>query len=162
MLEAVMKVIPTEKIAVHFHDTYPNNVSWLIQGEINWELGTLEGWRFLQESSWASFYRVARETRLPRKTSTRQPISSGEWSTSFLYEKNGETTYNFSFLTRKRYGQALANILVALQMGINIVDSSVGGLGGCPYAVGATGNVATEDVLCIFFFLLHLAEYKSV
>lgn len=45
------------------------------------------------------------------------------------------------------YGQALANILIALQMGINIVDSSVGGLGGCPYAVGATGNVATEDVL---------------
>jgi len=66
MLQAVKEVIPTEKIAVHFHDTY---------------------------------------------------------------------------------GQALANILVALQMGINIVDSSVGGLGGCPYAVGATGNVATEDVL---------------
>jgi len=45
------------------------------------------------------------------------------------------------------YGQALANILMALQMGVSIVDSSVGGLGGCPYAVGATGNVATEDVL---------------
>ncbi|MCO5568248.1 hypothetical protein L7F22_021944 [Adiantum nelumboides] len=45
------------------------------------------------------------------------------------------------------YGQALANIFLALQMGINIVDSSVAGLGGCPYAKGATGNVATEDVL---------------
>eukprot|EP00250_Pteridium_aquilinum_P010541 c19462_g1_i1 orf=179-1549(-) len=45
------------------------------------------------------------------------------------------------------YGQALANIFLALQMGINVVDSSVAGLGGCPYAKGATGNVATEDVL---------------
>jgi len=45
------------------------------------------------------------------------------------------------------YGQALANILIALQHGISVVDCSVGGLGGCPYAQGATGNVATEDVL---------------
>ncbi|PLX80627.1 MAG: hydroxymethylglutaryl-CoA lyase [Desulfuromonas sp.] len=45
------------------------------------------------------------------------------------------------------YGQALANILVALQEGVSVVDSSVAGLGGCPYAPGATGNVATEDVL---------------
>mgnify|MGYP000968839151 FL=1 len=45
------------------------------------------------------------------------------------------------------YGQALANILVSLQMGIAVVDSSVGGLGGCPYAKGASGNVATEDVV---------------
>tara|TARA_R110001583_G_scaffold129820_1_gene281670 strand:+ start:68 stop:976 length:909 start_codon:yes stop_codon:yes gene_type:complete len=45
------------------------------------------------------------------------------------------------------YGQALANILVALQLGINTVDSAVAGLGGCPYAKGASGNVATEDVV---------------
>ena len=45
------------------------------------------------------------------------------------------------------YGQALANILVALDHGISVIDASVGGLGGCPYAKGATGNVATEDVL---------------
>ncbi|KAM5125771.1 hydroxymethylglutaryl-CoA lyase, mitochondrial-like isoform 1-T1 [Mantella aurantiaca] len=45
------------------------------------------------------------------------------------------------------YGQALANILVALQMGIHVVDSSIAGLGGCPYAEGASGNVATEDVV---------------
>ncbi|TMX04299.1 hypothetical protein EJD97_010140 [Solanum chilense] len=45
------------------------------------------------------------------------------------------------------YGQALSNILVSLQMGISIVDSSVSGLGGCPYAKGASGNVATEDVI---------------
>jgi len=45
------------------------------------------------------------------------------------------------------YGQALANILAALEMGIAICDSSVAGLGGCPYAPGATGNVATEDVV---------------
>ena len=45
------------------------------------------------------------------------------------------------------YGQALANILVALELGIATVDSSVAGLGGCPYAKGASGNVATEDVV---------------
>ena len=45
------------------------------------------------------------------------------------------------------YGQALANIYASLQMGVATFDTSVGGLGGCPYAKGATGNVATEDVL---------------
>jgi len=45
------------------------------------------------------------------------------------------------------YGQAIANILVALQKGIAVIDSSVAGLGGCPYAKGASGNVATEDVV---------------
>ncbi|MDC8831312.1 hydroxymethylglutaryl-CoA lyase [Alteromonas gilva] len=45
------------------------------------------------------------------------------------------------------YGQALANILVALQQGISVIDSAAGGLGGCPYAAGASGNVATEDVV---------------
>ncbi|KAI3692656.1 hypothetical protein L6452_32477 [Arctium lappa] len=66
MLEAVMEVVPVEKLAVHFHDTY---------------------------------------------------------------------------------GQSLPNILVSLQMGISVVDASVAGLGGCPYAKGASGNVATEDVV---------------
>jgi len=45
------------------------------------------------------------------------------------------------------YGQALANILASLEMGIGVIDSSVAGLGGCPYAKGASGNVATEDVV---------------
>lgn len=45
------------------------------------------------------------------------------------------------------YGQALANIYASLLEGISVFDSSVAGLGGCPYAKGATGNVATEDVL---------------
>ena len=45
------------------------------------------------------------------------------------------------------YGQALANTLVALQHGITVVDASAGGLGGCPYAESATGNLATEDLL---------------
>ena len=45
------------------------------------------------------------------------------------------------------YGQALANILACLQMGIHTFDTSVAGLGGCPYAKGATGNVATEDLV---------------
>lgn len=45
------------------------------------------------------------------------------------------------------WGQALANILASLELGVTVVDSSVAGLGGCPYAPGATGNVATEDVV---------------
>jgi hydroxymethylglutaryl-CoA lyase len=48
-------------------------------------------------------------------------------------------------------GTALANITVALQFGIGTIDSAVGGLGGCPYAPGASGNVATEDVV----YMLH-------
>jgi hydroxymethylglutaryl-CoA lyase len=49
------------------------------------------------------------------------------------------------------YGQALANLLAVLQMGVAVVDASVSGLGGCPYAPGASGNVATEDVV----YMLH-------
>jgi len=45
------------------------------------------------------------------------------------------------------YGQALANIFSALEMGIGVVDSAVAGLGGCPYAKGASGNVATEELI---------------
>jgi isopropylmalate/homocitrate/citramalate synthase len=45
------------------------------------------------------------------------------------------------------YGMALANLLEVLRLGVAVVDSSVAGLGGCPYAKGATGNVATEDVV---------------
>ncbi|HTP98958.1 MAG TPA: hydroxymethylglutaryl-CoA lyase [Casimicrobiaceae bacterium] len=49
------------------------------------------------------------------------------------------------------YGQALANIYASLEFGVSVFDSSVAGLGGCPYAKGATGNVATEDVV----YMLH-------
>src|SRR5690606_2492509 len=49
------------------------------------------------------------------------------------------------------YGQGVANILAALQMGVAVVDASVAGLGGCPYAPGASGNGSSEDVI----YLLH-------
>lgn len=45
------------------------------------------------------------------------------------------------------YGQALSNVLVSLETGIRTADSSVAGLGGCPYARGASGNLATEDLV---------------
>ena len=45
------------------------------------------------------------------------------------------------------YGQALANILACIGLGVSVVDSAIAGLGGCPYARGATGNVATEDLV---------------
>ncbi|KAJ1959446.1 hypothetical protein GGI12_004334 [Dipsacomyces acuminosporus] len=55
------------------------------------------------------------------------------------------------------YGQAIANIYASLESGIRVVDSSVAGLGGCPYAKGATGNVATEDVV----YLLEGSGYST-
>lgn len=54
------------------------------------------------------------------------------------------------------FGTAVANVLTALEHGIRTIDSSVGGLGGCPYSPGATGNVATEDVL---YALKHSSKY---
>lgn len=55
------------------------------------------------------------------------------------------------------YGQALANILTSLNSGISVVDSSISGLGGCPYARGASGNVATEDLV----YMLHGCGVKT-
>jgi len=55
------------------------------------------------------------------------------------------------------YGQGLANIYVALENGISVIDSAVGGLGGCPYAKGASGNVASEDV----FYMLTGLEIET-
>ncbi len=55
------------------------------------------------------------------------------------------------------YGMAIANIYTALQAGVHTFDSSVSGLGGCPYAKGASGNVATEDVV----YLLHGLGYHT-
>jgi hydroxymethylglutaryl-CoA lyase len=54
-------------------------------------------------------------------------------------------------------GQALANVLAALKLGVKVFDSSLGGLGGCPYAPGATGNLATEDLV----FMLEGLGYDS-
>ena len=45
------------------------------------------------------------------------------------------------------YGQALANVYACMELGVSVVDSSIAGLGGCPYAKGASGNLATEDLL---------------
>lgn len=55
------------------------------------------------------------------------------------------------------YGQAVTNVFASLQMGINRFDTSIAGLGGCPFAKGATGNVATEDVV----YLLHALGIKT-
>lgn len=55
------------------------------------------------------------------------------------------------------YGMALANIFAALQEGVRVVDSSVAGLGGCPYAPGASGNVCTEDLI----YMLHQSGFET-
>ena len=54
-------------------------------------------------------------------------------------------------------GQALANIYACLELGVSVIDASIAGLGGCPYAKGATGNVATEDVV----FMLHGMDIET-
>ncbi|CAF1306343.1 unnamed protein product [Rotaria sp. Silwood1] len=70
---------------------------------------------------------------------------------------NGISSNKLAIHCHDTYGQAIANIAQALEMGIRCIDSSVAGLGGCPYAKGATGNVATEDVL----YLLHGLGYET-
>jgi len=59
--------------------------------------------------------------------------------------------------THDTFGMAVANVMTAVKMGVRTVDSSVAGLGGCPYTPGATGNVPTEDVL----YALHNSEYAT-
>ena len=59
--------------------------------------------------------------------------------------------------TYSTWFQALANILTGLQLGVSTVDSSTAGLGGCPYARGASGNVSTEDVV----YMLHGAGVST-
>ena len=68
-----------------------------------------------------------------------------------LLEQGGIPVERLAVHFHDTRGTALANVLMALQMGISIVDSSAGGLGGCPYAPGAAGNLATEDLL----YMLH-------
>ncbi|KAK6062188.1 putative hydroxymethylglutaryl-CoA lyase [Cooperia oncophora] len=55
------------------------------------------------------------------------------------------------------YGQALANVVIAIEHGIRVADSSIAGLGGCPYAKGATGNIATEDLV----YMLHDMGFET-
>lgn len=73
--------------------------------------------------------------------------SPKEVATSIAPLKKIESLNKIAFHFHDTHGMALSNILVALDSGASIFDSAAGGLGGCPYAKGATGNVATEDVL---------------
>jgi hydroxymethylglutaryl-CoA lyase len=66
---------------------------------------------------------------------------------------NPETSLNLHFHNTR--GAGLANVLAALQLGVSDFDASVGGLGGCPYAPGATGNIASEE-------LVHMVEDMGV
>jgi hydroxymethylglutaryl-CoA lyase len=68
-------------------------------------------------------------------------------------EANPETQLNLHFHNTR--GTGLANVLAALELGVTDFDASVGGLGGCPYAPGATGNIATEE-------LVHMAEDMGI
>jgi hydroxymethylglutaryl-CoA lyase len=76
---------------------------------------------------------------------------------SLLLEKGNIPIERLAVHFHDTRGTALANILMALQLGISIVDASAGGLGGCPYAPGAAGNLATEDLL----YMLHGMGIKT-
>lgn len=69
----------------------------------------------------------------------------------FPLAASDDTPHLFAAHYHDTFGQGLANLLVSLEWGIRTIDTSVAGLGGCPYAPGATGNVATEDVV----YMLH-------
>jgi hydroxymethylglutaryl-CoA lyase len=62
-------------------------------------------------------------------------------------DESGVPTGRLAVHFHDTYGQALANTLAALEAGVTTVDASAGGLGGCPYARSATGNLATEDLV---------------
>lgn len=64
---------------------------------------------------------------------------------------------NLAIHAHDTYGQGVANSIKAVEMGLRVVDSSVGGLGGCPYAKGASGNVSTEDIV----YALHGLGYET-
>lgn len=79
-------------------------------------------------------------------------VGTYESMTKMLKEVLNVTTADkLAIHCHNTYGQAMPNILIALNAGIKVVDSSVSGLGGCPYAQGASGNVPTEDVV----YMLH-------
>jgi len=78
-------------------------------------------------------------------------IGTPKQTQELINSLSGHITFNqLAMHFHDTYGQAIANIYTALNHGINKFDSSVAGLGGCPYARGASGNVATEDVLYLF------------
>lgn len=83
--------------------------------------------------------------------------SAGNVQELLFYLSKSMPLNKFSVHFHDTYGQALANVYAALLMGITIIDSSIGGLGGCPYAGYASGNLATEDLL----FLLNNLKIKS-
>lgn len=70
---------------------------------------------------------------------------------NILNEIKNQDLKKFALHCHNTYGQAIGNIYSSLDIGIRIFDSSVGGLGGCPYAAGASGNISTEDLI----YLLH-------
>lgn len=75
----------------------------------------------------------------------------GSMSAMLKEVKNVADPSQLAIHCHNTYGQALPNILTALNHGIRVVDAAVSGLGGCPYAKGASGNVPTEDVI----YMLH-------
>jgi hydroxymethylglutaryl-CoA lyase len=85
------------------------------------------------------------EIALGDTTGMANPVQVSRMVSRILGRLDGKTSLALHFHDTR--GAALANILSALQEGVVIFDGSIGGLGGCPYALGASGNVATEDLV---------------
>jgi hydroxymethylglutaryl-CoA lyase len=74
------------------------------------------------------------------------PLQVHDWMTRLLDKFNG---LEFELHLHNTYGRGLANVMAGVQAGVRRFDSCIGGMGGCPYAPGATGNIATEDVVAM-------------
>ena len=138
MLEAVMGVVPVDKLAVHFHDTYGQSLpNILISLQVR-QLFEVEFWVCLE---WLS--KLLKKYFLPL------------WK--FIFRCTAQIILQACNIFSEDLTNALVFFFFFEQMGISTIDSSVAGLGGCPYAKGATGNVATEDVV----YMLHGLGIKT-
>lgn len=115
MLDAVQQVVPTESLAVHFHDTYGRALSNLMVA---------------LESGMILFHHTS-YTLQAHLSFSPAPVKSSD----ICYSRHRPGSLSF------------AHQRLCFLLGVAVVDSAVAGLGGCPYAKGASGNVATEKVL---------------
>ena len=103
---------------------------------------------------------AAHLTRFSKKTTVIGLVGFGtggpdgwrkEWKDTTKVERNNEVPLEkIALHLHDTYGRALVNVQAGYEAGVRIFDASLGGLGGCPYAPGAAGNVATEDVVDLF------------
>ncbi len=149
MLEAVMFFVPKEKLAVHFHDTYGQSLSNIL---ISLQVIIHQ---ILNKSShrakwlWTCNNKESYVISPPKKKES-YVIDHVLCSLFIVSPPSAVARIFIPFCSTGKCCKLSYQRLLHLplnQMGVSVVDSSVAGLGGCPYAKGASGNVATEDVV---------------